>query len=460
MITNQITIANTFNDWVGSTRAIITYLNNNETLPNDAIEIATTANNTANYANSQVDLAFINSQEAYDAANNSVINTGFAYDTANTANTTALYAYDQANTGTSIANFANDVAIFANTRIKAIYNGSEILVPTGNTTQRPVTPSTGMFRYNTDTNQFEGYATAWMPVGGVPVGAVIPFIGGYFTNGSNAGYTNVLGGTAGNTVANVNSLLNSTGWYVCNGATINLANSPIFNGSNRYLPNITDSRFIMGSTSSGTIGGSNSNSHSHTFSHDHGMGHDHLIPHTHTAGAHTHTLSGHTHAVSAHAHSIPAHGHADTFATSATTLTAATLAVHTHTTPVSLYGSKNVASGSAIQGVHNNNTTTNSTTAASGSGHSHPVTGAVTDKAAFNSSNSTAFRTPGPVRSSDGADLDATSSAGAVSTTAISIGNSSPTVKTTTDLSTTSPSSATLENRPSFVSCIYIMRVF
>ena len=73
MITNQITTANTFSDWVGSTQAIITYLNNTETLPNDAIEIATTANNTANYANSQVDLAFINSQEAYDAANNSFI---------------------------------------------------------------------------------------------------------------------------------------------------------------------------------------------------------------------------------------------------------------------------------------------------------------------------------------------------------------------------------------------------
>ena len=460
MITNQISTANTFSDWVGSTQAIITYLNNTETLPNDAIEIATTANNTANYANSQVDLAFINSQEAYDAANDSLIIIGFAYDTANTANTTALYAYDQANTGTSIAEYANDVAIFANTRINTIYNGSEILVPTGSTAQRPVTPSTGMFRYNTDTNQFEGYATAWMPVGGVPIGAVIPFIGGYFTNGSNAGYTNVLGGTAGNTVANVNSLLNSTGWYVCNGATINLANSPIFNGANRYLPNITDSRFIMGSTSSGTIGGSNSANHSHVMNgHSHGMGHTHPIPHTHNVDGHYHTTQDHEHTVPNHYHSIPAHGHDHTFAVASNTLTIANLAKHTHGIGLQHENSNNIGSGSSFKTTKTASPGFTSTSTGETTAHGHSLNGGVSNAGAINTVERTAFRTTGGPVNSSGAALDNTSTTSLV-TQETNTTDSSATTKTSTDSTTSTSQVATIENRPSFISCIYIMRVF
>jgi hypothetical protein len=456
MITNQITTANTFSDWVGSTQAIITYLNNTETLPNDAIEIATTANNTANYANSQVDLAFINSQEAYDAANDSLIITGFAYDTANTANTTALYAYDQANTGTSIANFANDVAIFANTRINTIYNGSEILVPTGSTAQRPVTPSTGMFRYNTDTNQFEGYATAWMPVGGVPVGAVIPFIGGYFTNGSNAGYTNVLG----NTVTNVNSLLNSTGWYVCNGATINLANSPIFNGSNRYLPNITDSRFIMGSASSGTIGGSNSTVHTHSLNnHTHGMGHNHPMPHTHDVAAHSHAMN-HLHLIGGHAHLIPAHSHLNNFTSQLTILGTEHLAAHQHFTGFQHNSSDNLAAGSGhktvnavAQGYANKSTGLNY-------GHSHHVYGATAAQEQFNTHNSADFWSSGIKDSNTGGDISTTGNASPSTGQPLTNTSTSDSSISITAQSSGDTGSKTIENRPTFISCIYIMRVF
>jgi len=88
----------------------------------------------------------------------------------------------------------------------------------------------------------------------VPVGAVVAFIGGYFTDGANGGFTDVIG----NSASAVNTILNATGWYVCNGAALNLASSPIFYTSGRYLPNITDSRFIMGGTAAGVIGGSNS----------------------------------------------------------------------------------------------------------------------------------------------------------------------------------------------------------
>jgi len=58
------------------------------------------------------------------------------------------------------------------------WNGSDFVqvttlkVTTGTTTQRPASPSVGMLRYNTTTNQFEGYSgssPAWTSVGGATI---------------------------------------------------------------------------------------------------------------------------------------------------------------------------------------------------------------------------------------------------------------------------------------------------
>ena len=83
-----------------------------------------------------------------------------------------------------------------------------------------------------------------------PIGAVAPWIGGYFTDTINGGFTNVLG----NTVANVNAYLLASyagRFKVCNGASLIDVQSPIFNVAGRFLPNISDSRFLMGSTTVG-----------------------------------------------------------------------------------------------------------------------------------------------------------------------------------------------------------------
>lgn len=120
-----------------------------------------------------------------------------------------------------------------------------------------------------------------------PAGVVVPWIPGYFGNGSNGSYTNALG--AGNTAAQANAYLNPLGWYVCDGAALNLSASPIFNGTSRYLPKLTDDRFLMGDTTAGGTGGANTMAHTHNVTTNN---------HTHTGPSHTHddgTLFGNTH---------------------------------------------------------------------------------------------------------------------------------------------------------------------
>ena len=57
----------------------------------------------------------------------------------------------------------------------------------------------------------------------VPVGTIAAWVGGYFGDGLNGSFTNVLG----NTVAAANAYLNASGWYVCDGAAVNSASSAI-----------------------------------------------------------------------------------------------------------------------------------------------------------------------------------------------------------------------------------------
>jgi microcystin-dependent protein len=133
----------------------------------------------------------------------------------------------------------------------------------------------------------------------VPVGTILAWSGGYFTGSGNSGFTNALG----NTVAAVNSLLNKSGYYVCDGSALNLPTSPIFNGAGRHLPNLTDNRFLQGSTSAGTIGGQNSVTliEANLPLHSHTINHDHASFTTASGGAHSHAISdpGHFHSINA-----------------------------------------------------------------------------------------------------------------------------------------------------------------
>jgi hypothetical protein len=181
-------------------------------------------------------------------------------------------------------------------------------------------------------------ATTYM----TPVGSVVAWLGGYFTNGSNGSYTFTLG--AANTVAGANGYLNTYGWYVCNGAALNLVGSPIFGGAGRYLPNLTDERFLQGYTAAGAIGGSNSSAHTHSYGSiaaANESAHTHVVTYTTTdtsnqSNVHGHALNGSVTAESSHRHSYIAgvppyaapgassgsvsHNHADNFAVADSTV--------------------------------------------------------------------------------------------------------------------------------------------
>lgn len=57
--------------------------------------------------------------------------------------------------------------ISANTTTITLHPNGSVLIPTGTTAQREAAPAEGMFRYNIDVDQFEGYANGvWGAIGG------------------------------------------------------------------------------------------------------------------------------------------------------------------------------------------------------------------------------------------------------------------------------------------------------
>lgn len=180
----------------------------------------------------------------------------------------------------------------------------------------------------------------------MPNGIIIAWNPGYYTNGANAGYTFALG--SANTVAAANAYLNPLGYYVCDGAALNDSASSIFNGAGRYLPNLTDSRFLMGSTTAGAVGGSNV-----------------LTDHTHT---HSLTAAGQTHSGNSSSVSDPGtHVHTQSVSrynaitsctvigagdTSQGSITASTAGggAHTHTVSISHTHASSAVSGSVGSG--------------------------------------------------------------------------------------------------------------
>lgn len=122
--------------------------------------------------------------------------------------------------------------------------------------------------------------------GGVPVGTVVAYVPGYFADAANGGF--VVTGPAANTVAAVNALVGPT-WRVADGSEYEDPASPIWSSSGRHLPNCSNSRFMMGSTTAGGIGGATTHTHStddFTLTTSHIPSHRHSV--TVTGGNHRH----------------------------------------------------------------------------------------------------------------------------------------------------------------------------
>lgn len=94
-----------------------------------------------------------------------------------------------------------------------------------------------------------------------PVGTILAWAGGFMTDSANGGFSITQAGA--NNISSINAALPEN-WRVCDGSELIDSESPIFNFSGRHLPNLTDERFISGSTSVGGSGGDNSMSHTHT----------------------------------------------------------------------------------------------------------------------------------------------------------------------------------------------------
>ena len=120
-----------------------------------------------------------------------------------------------------------------------------------------------------------------------PVGVIVAYSPGYFGDNINGSFA--FAGVTANTIQAVNEALPDN-WRVCDGTAPNDGDSPVFNAADRFLPNLTNDRFLMGDNLAGGIGGKNNTnltvdqlpSHNHSMNHGHTLNY-HPIPSGHNS---------------------------------------------------------------------------------------------------------------------------------------------------------------------------------
>lgn len=139
--------------------------------------------------------------------------------------------------------------------------------------------------------------TQWYQSSGatVPVGSILAYLPGYFSATFNNGFTSSF---AANVTA-INSRIGAMGYRVCDGSAYSNSESPsdfFPSGVTRYLPNLTDERFLMGSVSfNSTRNGGNFNNLKTLYIGEI-PGHSHRYDHYHTGtvdpnGSHFHSIN-------------------------------------------------------------------------------------------------------------------------------------------------------------------------
>ena len=190
------------------------------------------------------------------------------------------------------------------------------------------------------------------------------------------------------------------------GAVLQMVNST---NPNTVFPGTTwqqmQGRVLIGSSNDYALGATGGAA-SHTLTTDE------LPSHTHSVGAHAHGLNSHTHSVGAHKHTVPAHGHGNNISYSVNSSGSVTNGItggsHTHNIrakntnnntvfqPIGSKATSQLASGGSYWGCAGDCWyiyAENSTHTHNLPNHTHTLSksGGVSDKAAFDTNNSTAF---------------------------------------------------------------------
>ncbi len=122
-----------------------------------------------------------------------------------------------------------------------------IKVPVGNTSQRNGSPVAGMFRYNSETGQFEGYSTEWGAIAGSGGGSGTNMDTNIFTgDGSDTTFTlSTAPSTENNLMVFIDGVFQAQNVYSVSGTTLTFATAP------------ANGRVITVYHSTTTVGGSN-----------------------------------------------------------------------------------------------------------------------------------------------------------------------------------------------------------
>lgn len=284
--------------------------------------------------------------------------------------------------------------------------------------------------------QYDG--TNFIPSYGLnPVGSIVAYNPGYYSNSANSGFSLV--GPSTNNAAGVNNFLNAQGYYVCDGAAVNVAGSPIWNAGGRHVPNLSNDRFLQGSSSCGSQGGSNSSAHTHQYTHTHAYAHTHLYNHTHGTNNQLGTITlAHSHTVNNHTHNITAHSHGS-----------GTLYTRIDKTGTTIYTNQtNVAAWSASEGFNVNSDFSSGSTRSRGM--------RVSGNTSNNGNVSTGGSSPGTNSRLSNYNASHSHSTNSQSANVTTDQNTSTTTGQSTDITT---NQSNTNNRPQYLTTYYIIRV-
>ena len=119
------------------------------------------------------DLFYVNQEDGTVDFSSSTFNintsSGITITTGSTQTTITGEKIDTGNlrlSGNTVESLSGDINLDADSGTVRINSSSALQLPKGNTAARP-TPATGMIRYNTDTNLYEGYDGNWIALNGV-----------------------------------------------------------------------------------------------------------------------------------------------------------------------------------------------------------------------------------------------------------------------------------------------------